>query len=258
MHNCLILGSGRSGTSVTTGLLASAGYHCGANLMATREANPRGFFEDHLVNWVNERILREKLRTRVPDWLGPTLGRIRYQPGQAWLAELPGPVHWHVEQAVQWVIGELVSRAPFAYKDPRLSWTLNAWRPHLRDCRFICVFRHPSVTAASIVREVSEEPYYRNLRVDAAKALRVWRGMYRQILDFHCTDPGNWFFLDYDQLVGGAALGPLGRFLAATLDGALLDPALNRSRAGVEPGAAEAGLYAELRTRAVASQRDWS
>ena len=145
MLNCLILGAGKSGTSLTAGLFGRAGYFFGHKLWAPRDANPKGMFEDAAVNAINERILRQVfpyaplLPRRVAAWLkwGP------YYRHQLWLTVLPEPVEWRVRGREMRAIRILVSHTPYALKDPRFCYTLNAWRPHLKDCRFLCVFRHP-------------------------------------------------------------------------------------------------------------------
>jgi hypothetical protein len=45
-RNCLILGSGRSGTSLAAGILAQAGYFMGDELWPVNIGNPKGQFED--------------------------------------------------------------------------------------------------------------------------------------------------------------------------------------------------------------------
>lgn len=231
MHNCLILGCGRSGTSLTTGLLSDAGYFFGSNPIEARDANPKGFFEDHLVNYVNEQIMAERVGySRLPPWLSRRLGRIPYRPAQLWLAAIDEPVAWTLEKRAEWIIRDLVSHQPFAFKDPRFCYTLNAWRPYLGDCKLICVFRHPSIAASSIANEVASEPYYRNLSLDTGHALRVWEAMYRQVLDFHCTDDSEWLFLEYDQLIAGTAFDSISRFLDTKINSDFVDQSLNRSR----------------------------
>ena len=42
MRNCLILGCGRSGTSMLAVSLASDGYYMGGKLYPERTANPKG------------------------------------------------------------------------------------------------------------------------------------------------------------------------------------------------------------------------
>lgn len=46
MYNIIILGSGRSGTSMMAGTLAKAGYFMGERLLPRNNANPKGFSND--------------------------------------------------------------------------------------------------------------------------------------------------------------------------------------------------------------------
>jgi hypothetical protein len=256
MHNCLILGSGRSGTSLTAGLLHEAGYHCGSNLVPARDSNPRGFYEDYLVNYVNERVMAASMPSlRLPRWLARLAGHGGHRPGEYWLAAINEAVEWSVDPVSQWIITDLVTDRRFAYKDPRFCYTLNAWRPHLGDCRFVCVFRDPAVTVASILKEVTMPEYERGLRLSAPQALASWVAMYRQVLDHHCHDESNWLFIAYEELLAGTALEPLARFLGVPLTADLVDPSLNRSRAAaapVEPAARE--LYERLQASARTTQ----
>jgi hypothetical protein len=50
MYNLIVLGSGRSGTSMATGLFSQAGYFMGDNLYKPTVANPKGFFENEDIN----------------------------------------------------------------------------------------------------------------------------------------------------------------------------------------------------------------
>ena len=74
MRNCIILGSGRSGTSMVAGSVAGAGYHMGDQLHAARISNPKGFFESSEINDINEALL------------APSMGEVsRLGSGQRWL-----------------------------------------------------------------------------------------------------------------------------------------------------------------------------
>lgn len=256
MHNCLILGCGRSGTSLTNGLLGNAGYYFGSNPIKARNANPKGFFEDHLVNYVNEQIMVQRTGSfRLPGWLSRAMGRTRFQPSELWLAILDEPVHWKKDVRAGWIIRELVSRQPFAFKDPRFCYTLNAWRPYLADCKFVCIFRQPGVVANSIARELATEPYYRNLSLGPEHPLRVWEAMYRQVLDFHCTDDSAWLFIEYDQLLAGTAIEPLASFLDANIDAGFIDQKLSRSRPeSLELKPEIADIYRRLQQKAETTQ----
>ena len=72
MKNCLIMGSGRSGTSMIAGMLAKEDYFFGDNLYQARDPNPKGFFEDPEINDINETILSQ-VTLRRPPLMGPWL-----------------------------------------------------------------------------------------------------------------------------------------------------------------------------------------
>ena len=63
-RNCLILGSGRSGTSMAAGILARAGYFMGAELWPADIGNPKGYFEDREVNKINDELIAPAPRRR--------------------------------------------------------------------------------------------------------------------------------------------------------------------------------------------------
>ena len=62
-NNCLILGAGRSGTSLTALLLERAGYHVYQTAVPPDEGNPFGYFEDTEVLAANEAILKSTYRS---------------------------------------------------------------------------------------------------------------------------------------------------------------------------------------------------
>lgn len=76
MLDCLVLGSGRSGTSLVAGMLDRAGYYTGDNYLVGRLANPRGFFEDSRVNSINDALLKAgRLAGRLTDSLVASFSR---------------------------------------------------------------------------------------------------------------------------------------------------------------------------------------
>jgi len=88
MHNVIILGSGRSGTSMVAGTLAKAGYFMGDHLYPGRESNPKGFFEDPEINGINEALLAQIVPKR-PRLFGRWLFRSRPLQWQRWLGRVP-------------------------------------------------------------------------------------------------------------------------------------------------------------------------
>lgn len=234
MRSCLILGSGRSGTSMVAGSLADSGYFQGGTLHAPRAANPKGFFETAEINTLNDALLRT-LRPNLPG-------------GHGWLVQLSAdervtatsPQHTEMMAA-------LTSQAPFCFKDPRFSYTIPAWSGHLPgDTRIICVFRDPLLTATSIVEEVGRARYLQGARIDLAGALETWAAMYRQALAHRATSSHEWIFVHYDQMLDGSGQARLGTFLDAPVSASFADKTMRRSPpAGALSPAVEA-LYKEL------------
>lgn len=237
MRNCLILGSGRSGTSMVAGTLAQAGYFMGNRLYEPRLSNPKGFYEDVEVNAINEAIL-----TSVTPWVPArfrpgrlyTLLRRALFPGkpgtgERWLAQVPPGVSLQSTPEIDLRIQRLVQNKVYCFKDPRFCYTLPLWRPWLEQTRFVCVFRDPTITAASIMRELRTVPKLAPLKLTYADCLEVWRLMYSHVLDVHCHQ-GEWLFLHYDQVLDGTALDRLGIFLEVTPDSTFPDPALQRTQ----------------------------
>jgi GT2 family glycosyltransferase len=236
MRSCLILGAGRSGTSMVAGSLARSGAFLGDDLYAARACNPKGFFEAPAINGLNEALLAPAVPAE------PALG-----PGQLWLAQpRPGaPLQRSAE--LDRAVAELCARRPFAYKDPRFAWTLPAWRPHLRDAGLVAVFRHPALTVTSTLEEVATAEYLRGVRLGREQVVALWIALHRRLLE-HRAAGGDWLFLHYDQVVAGDGLERLGRFLEAEVDRQFPERGLAR---GAEPASAELPaealeLYGEL------------
>ena len=142
---------------------------------------------------------------------------------------------------------EQTAHKPFCFKDPRFAYTLPAWRHHLGDAAFVCVFRHPARTVNSILAEWSR--HRRSYEMTHARALAAWRCSYLQILTHHQHD-GDWLFLHYDQILEGSAVPRIETFLGATVDRSFPDSALKRSSAEGEIGPVERDIYFELCNRA--------
>jgi MoaA/NifB/PqqE/SkfB family radical SAM enzyme/tetratricopeptide (TPR) repeat protein len=218
--NIVILGSGRSGTSLAAGLFARAGYFMGDALYEPRDANPKGFFEDAEVNSINEELIAAlPAEARHGEAL---------EHGQRWLARVRVGTTWASTPAIERRIAALTERTPFCFKDPRLSYTLPAWRPCLRDTLHVCVFRDPATLVQSILRECRSMPYLQDLAMSRERALAIWGLMYRHILEHHCRE-GEWLFLHYDQCFDRAVLDRLETLSGARLDRTFPDRALTRS-----------------------------
>jgi hypothetical protein len=216
MRNCLVLGSGRSGTSMLAGTLSKAGFFMGPTLMPGDASNPRGYFESYEVEALNEDILTKVVPQRPGNWLRVFFRHRPVRP-QNWLAEVPLETAMPCPENVPGRIQALTRAAPFCFKDPRFCYTLPVWRPFLKDAVFVCVFRHPSETADSIVRECRTAEYLAGLSMSFERAVRVWEAMYQHILKVHRRH-GQWLFLHYEQALGAEGLKALEEFIEGKVD----------------------------------------
>jgi len=242
MHSVIVLGSGRSGTSMVAGALAASGYFMGERLLPPNESNPKGYFEDSRVNALNERIL-ESVLPRRPPLIGNLLFRERPLSFQRWLAVVPPTVDVLPSDEFGRQIRPLVERQPFCFKDPRFCYTLAAWRPFLGKTRFVCVFRHPAVTAASMLKLWSSDQRLQTMSLSTERALQIWTAMYRHVLEKHSRQ-GDWLFLHYDQALQPSGLERLAHFLDCTVDSTFPERTLSRST-GTTPIPSEAKLIYE-------------
>lgn len=230
-RNVLIMGSGRSGTSLAAGALATGDYYMGDNLLEADSGNPKGYFEDRRVNNVNEDILDPLVPGQPLGIVGELLFPDRLKYGRRWIAEIPLEAEIPEPDGIEEEIRRLVGRRPFCFKDPRFSYTLPVWRPLLPDeTGFVVVFRDPLVTARSMVKETSR--VYPRLRFDIERGLRVWTCVYRQILDRHVPEGGSWLFVHYDQFFGSReALSRLEKFSGLEVSADFPDRDLRRTQA---------------------------
>ncbi|MBL8800767.1 MAG: hypothetical protein JNN27_02125 [Planctomycetes bacterium] len=233
MRNVLILGSGRSGTSMLAGAFAHAGWHVGADPYPGRSSNPKGFFESKEINGVNEYLL--------------ALGAPELPLGawQRWLAELPADWVCPTDSRAVERIAALTQRAPYCFKDPRFSYTLPAWAPFTQDALRLCVFRHPLAVARSMVVECEQESYLRGVNMTLERALALWLAQHRRILDVLRAD-GEWCFAHVAQVVDGTALDRLETLVGAPLAREFPEAGLQRQRSDGELSGALADTYAEL------------
>ena len=249
-----VLGAGRSGTSLVTGLFRRSGLHMGDSAYLPRQANPHGFFEDREVNSINEGLLARCLPQRINA--GPC-GHGHDVPGegQRWLARLPAEITPLATADLSSRISAVLAKGATCLKDPRFCYTLPAWWAALEPgerVRHLCVFRHPSVVAASIFLECRSAPYLANLAISPELIFANWCLLYRHVLEKHAQS-GEWLFVAYESLFETATLDRIEAFSGHRLDRELVDPALNRSRAEqTAPPEAEA-IYQQLLERSQGS-----
>jgi hypothetical protein len=251
MRSVIVLGCGRSGTSMLTGLFAETGYWMGKGLFGANAGNPKGLFESREINRINESILAPWTRRNGNGLVDRIFHRYR-----GWLTSIPVEVEIgtsSVGRQIDRRVRRATGREPYCFKDPRFSYTLDAWRPHLRDPLYLCVFRQPEKTVESIVRESQRRRYLRGISVDHRAALDVWQSMYRRILERH-SHSGRWIFVHADQVLDGVVIERLEDETGARLDRSFADRELQHARGQVdlpvEVTERVHGIYHELCKRA--------
>lgn len=246
MKNCIILGSGRSGTSMAMGVLAKTGYFMGGKLYPANETNPKGQFEDRDVNHINEELLSQILPVRPSGILGELFFKSRPVFRQRWLARVPLDTHVPSPSGIEKQIKVLTNRRPFCFKDPRFSYTLPVWRPFIKNVVFICVFRHPGITVTSILNECKQKEYLKSLSLNSFRAFQVWGLMYTHILRTHRSQGGDWLFLHYNQFFDGTAFGKLEKTLGVKVDRDFTEAGISHSEKRDKVPSRILSLYDEL------------
>jgi hypothetical protein len=247
--DCVVLGCGRSGTSLVAGLLASAGWHLGERLLAPNVDNPRGYFEDLPVNRLNERLLAPVTGDLLRDADGAPVSARALAEGERWLAALPPDVDLPADPALAPAIEEAVRAPggqPVCRKDPRFTWTLPHWTPLAGAVRVV-PFREPLAAARSIAAMTGQG----TLGLGVEGALAVWAASARRALALADADvAAPWVFVPYEGVVDGTALPALGRAVGRELRPTLVDPALRRQRSSGPVPEPVSRLHDELRERA--------
>jgi hypothetical protein len=138
----LVVGVGRSGTSLLAGILGQLGFHIPQPEVQADETNPRGFGEPRWVVDFHTRLLRER-RVTVND-ARPAAWELT---GRA--AEIPAVR----AELRDWVAGQLREAGVVVLKDPRTAWFLPLWTRCAADLgvstSFATMLRHPAEIVSS-------------------------------------------------------------------------------------------------------------
>lgn len=138
----LVAGSGRSGTSLFSGILKRLGYHVPQPEIPADSTNPRGFAESQWVVDFHTRLLA-KAGVHVSD-ARPV----------AWSYTADVALHEGAhEELADWLGKQFRVSEHVLVKDPRLSWFLPLWRRCAEEAgvspRFATVLRHPAAVIDS-------------------------------------------------------------------------------------------------------------
>jgi hypothetical protein len=138
----LVVGVGRSGTSLLSGVLGQLGVHIPQPEVSADDTNPRGFGEPRWVVDFHTRLLRQR-RVTVND------ARPAAWTSTATAAE-DATAH---AQLLEWLASEVAQADAIVVKDPRTVWLLPLWMRCAEELgitpSFVTMLRHPAETVAS-------------------------------------------------------------------------------------------------------------
>ncbi len=138
----VVLGAGRSGTSMTMEALACLGMRVSADMIEPNETNPRGFFESRAIVKAHKELL-DRLDADVilpppPDWTADPAFKTASKQLKKYLA------------------AEVARGGLWGFKDPRTSILLPLWQKLFEelnlDPKYVLCVRHPASIAKSLAR----------------------------------------------------------------------------------------------------------
>ncbi len=138
----LVAGSGRSGTSLFTGILQRLGFYVPKPEVPADDTNPRGFAESQWVVDFHTKLLR-KAGVQVSD---------ARPAAWSYVADLSLD-DGAASELRKWLRSQFKEADDLIVKDPRLSWFLPLWRRCAEDLgvspSFATVLRHPAAVIDS-------------------------------------------------------------------------------------------------------------
>jgi hypothetical protein len=139
-HLVLVVGVGRSGTSLLSGILGQLGFHIPQPEVQADDTNPRGFGEPRWAVDFHTRILAER-RVTLNDSRPAAWEQMR---------EAAAPARGEL---LEWLRGQLDEADDIVVKDPRTVWFLDLWRSCADELgartSFVTMLRHPAEIVAS-------------------------------------------------------------------------------------------------------------
>jgi hypothetical protein len=223
----LVVGVGRSGTSLFAGIAGQLGLHIPQPEVKADDTNPRGFGEPRWVVDFHTRLLRER-RVTVNDARPAAFGETGAAAAEARLQP--------------WLAQQLEGGGTVLVKDPRTAWFLPLWTRCAGELgvapSYVTMLRHPAETLASAFKSYGTWQ-------SAASRTAAWLNV--TLETEHATRGARRAFVRYEDLLAAwrPEVARAGRALglqalaepdparAAQVDG-FVDPALHRNRVAWE------------------------
>lgn len=175
----IIIGMHRSGTSLVSSILHSAGLDVGKQLMDAHETiNAKGFYENLDFVRFHEQTLE-------------SLGESRF----GWTVRNDLRVPDNLKNQVDELIEQNASDKLWGWKDPRTTLFLQYWANRLPKANFVFVHRAPWEVVDSLYRRGDQE--FQN---SPKLAVDTWTAYNRSILNFMDKEPQRGFLAAIDSI----------------------------------------------------------
>ena len=163
-----ITGMGRSGTSLVSSMLQSAGLDIGQRLLGAGTGNIKGHFEDLDFYEFHVAVLESQ----------------EIHPSGFTLQAESAIREPHLLHARELVRARRQGARPWGWKDPRSTLFLDFWQQSLPEANFLFLFRPPWDVVDSLFRRGDQV-----FRANPCFAVRVWIHYNRLLLAFHDRFP---------------------------------------------------------------------
>jgi O-antigen biosynthesis protein len=175
----IIAGMHRSGTSLTSSLMKSAGINVGTRLVGATPGNPKGHFE----NWDFVDFHVDVLKSQ---GLSP----------EGWILQKEVSISQQLRDEAKLIIASNSKSQFWGWKDPRTTLFLNFWQDLLPQSYFIFTYRAPWEVVDSLYRR-GDQTFAHN----PTYALEVWMHYNKLILDFYRQFPERSLLLNVETLI---------------------------------------------------------
>jgi hypothetical protein len=145
----LVVGVGRSGTSLLTGILGQVGFHVPQPEVKADDTNPRGFSEPRWAVDFHSRLLQPR-RVTVNDARPEAFDQTATAADEAAV----------YDELREWLGGQMDQADAVVVKDPRTGWFLPLWTRASTDlgveARFVTMLRRPPEILASAAKSYGD------------------------------------------------------------------------------------------------------
>jgi hypothetical protein len=180
MNNCLIIiGMGRSGTSLVSSVLQKSGLFIGDSLLGATPHNINGHFENvDFYNFHKKALAFLSLNT------------------DGWVLQTIEELNNEFEIEAREIIKQN-SREQWGWKDPRTTLFLPFWEKLIPEAKYIFLYRNPWDVADSLFRR-AKDPF---MDEDPVLALKFWDFYNKQIINMYKKHEAESILINIDDIL---------------------------------------------------------